>query len=243
MPTIKENLDIWDLKYDWSKNGDEWTGQAKICNIPYEEWRGSIAKYFIYPNINKHSTVLEIGPGHGRWTAYILKNAKKAILVDLSPNCISFCKKRFTDFNNITYFVNNGKDLSFIKSESIDFIWSYDVFVHIEPNAIADYFSEFRRILKKDGKAIIHHANRKHWSLPLLPSLFKFRLLGRIPAAMISMNKVWDGWRSQVSKELISSLALKANLLVQKQTNTWGENNKYKVPRFNDYISILINKK
>jgi len=48
--------------------------------------------------------------------------------------------------------------LSFIENNSVDYIWSYDVFVHINPTDVEKYIIEFSRILKPHGYGIIHHS-------------------------------------------------------------------------------------
>ena len=47
-----------------------------------------------------------------------------------------------------------------IKDNSIDYIWSYDVFVHINPTDIEKYIKDISRILKPEGYAIIHHSGK-----------------------------------------------------------------------------------
>jgi ubiquinone/menaquinone biosynthesis C-methylase UbiE len=243
MPTIEENKKVWDEEYIWKKNGDEWDQQAAYCNQPYEEWKESIVKTFIYKNINPESNVLEIGPGHGRWTEFILKKAKNVILVDLSPNCIDFCKRRFSKFKNISYYVNDGKNLNFIKDNSIDFIWSYDSFVHMEREVIESYFREFARILRINGKAVIHHPGRRNITL-WLNFLQKFGKWGVYLYQILSLGKIkrGDGWRSNISKELIKKIAENNHLKVEAQINSWGENFKYNIKLYRDYISILSKK-
>lgn len=215
-PTIRWNR-VWNNP-EWDKDGDEWNDQAAFCNKPYGEWKNSVTESFIYRNINENSTVLEIAPGHGRWTEFILRKCRNLILVDLNQKCIEFCKKRFLKFKNIEYHTNNGKDLSFIKSNSIDFIWSYDSFVHMEKEIFESYFKEFSRVLKKSGKVIIHHPGG--WKLP-------------------RANK---GNRSDVTKDLVKKIAEKSNLLIKYQIQSWGDKNKYNCKLYNDYITELIKK-
>ena len=60
--------------------------------------------------------------------------------------------------NNIEYHLIHQR-LDFISDNSIDYIWSYDVFIHINPADIEKYILDFQRILKQGGCAIIHHSN------------------------------------------------------------------------------------
>ncbi|VVM06591.1 hypothetical protein MAMT_01303 [Methylacidimicrobium tartarophylax] len=93
--TREANLRVWNKEYSWSEDGEEWKGQAHLCGVPYAEWKVSVVEHLLAPGIAPGGTVLEIGPGHGRWTAEILPRCGRTILVDLSPNCIEHCRHRF----------------------------------------------------------------------------------------------------------------------------------------------------
>ena len=61
--TVDENQSFW-AGYDWSRAGEEWS----------EGWGGSHAQWYgvVLPRIARFlpaSSILEIAPGHGRWTA------------------------------------------------------------------------------------------------------------------------------------------------------------------------------
>jgi ubiquinone/menaquinone biosynthesis C-methylase UbiE len=80
------------------------------------------------------------------------------ILSDISKKCLDICQERFKHADNMEYHLIDD-NLGFIIDSSIDCIWSYDVFLHINPTDIEKYVSDFRRILKPGGCAIIHHSN------------------------------------------------------------------------------------
>ena len=48
-------------------------------------------------------------------------------------------------------------DLNGVPSEVVDFVWSYDVFVHLDPECVQGYLREIYRVLKSGGVAVIHH--------------------------------------------------------------------------------------
>jgi ubiquinone/menaquinone biosynthesis C-methylase UbiE len=240
--TVENNLQMWNHDHDWADNGDEWTSQAKLCGKPYAEWKTSVIEALIHPAINPADIVLEVAPGHGRWTEAIALRARKVIVADLSPNCIDFCRKRFSGFRNIEYHVNNGRSLPFIPDASVDFIWSYDSFVHMSPDVIADYFREFGRILKPRGHALIHHAGRRHATL-WLGFLLNYGDRGRRWYRTLSrgfQEKATDGWRSNVSRELVRQLAQQHGLRVEAQFQSWGPNGEYWAKRFSDCLTRLL---
>ena len=229
--SIASNLKEWDRDHDWSEDGDEWKGQALLCGVPYETWKQSLIDSLIVPNATG-KTVLEIGPGHGRWSASIVQVAKRVLLVDLSSNCIAYCQSRFP---GVECHVNDGGHLPADLSSQVDFVWSYDSFVHMDAEVIKSYFQELARVLKPGGRAIIHHANRRFLRLAFLRNWGRG---GRKAYRWLSQG--WstegDGWRSNVSAAMIARLAREAGLNVEDQMQYW---NGCGVPRFNDCISVL----
>jgi len=238
--TIQNSFKMWNDEHGWQEDGDEWKGQALKCGKPYAEWKMSVAERFIDKYVGKNDVVLEIAPGHGRWSEFFVKKVRKLILVDLSPKCISFCKERFAAFDNIQYHVNDGKSLSCVETDSVDFIWSFDSFVHISGEIIESYFVEFQRILKEGSIAVIHHAGRKNSLLWLGFLMYRSPWARRVYDFLsIGSVDIEHGWRSNVSKEMIARFARANKLEVLEQVNAWGEKGEFGIPRYNDCISIL----
>lgn len=232
MPSKEYNLLLWDKRHAWSMDGDEWSDMAEFCGVPYLEWKESLAEHFIKGNVCG-KTVLEIGPGHGRWTAY-LAPAKKLILVDLSPNCIEFCKKLFSGKTQVDYHVNDGKSLP-VGGESVDFIWSFDTFVHIEKDILEQYLAEIARVLRPGGSAVIHHPGRRFlWLAPISSAgIWGRRIYDKLSLGTQAPN---SGLRSNISRSLFLRLSEKASLEVAWQNDSWGRCN---VKKFGDCITIL----
>lgn len=239
--SIENNLRVWDVDHPWTKDGDEWDGQARLCEQPYDAWKRSIVDTLIRPNISTSSTVLEIGPGHGRWSKEIVGRCGKLVLVDLSPSCIEHCRALLSDHRHVVYRVNEGKSLPDVADECVDFIWSYDAFVHMDTEVIESYFDEIHRVLSPRGKAMIHHAGRRHLFLPLR-FLKDWGASGAWVYKALTMGQLGDddGWRSDVSRTLIRKLAQRHGLRVDAQISRWGEHAENGVPRFRDAISQLV---
>lgn len=52
-------------------------------------------------SINKETTVIEIGPGMGSLTEYLVKEAKEVICYEIDPDMVLILKNRFSNHNNL----------------------------------------------------------------------------------------------------------------------------------------------
>jgi hypothetical protein len=153
MPTLTWNRDVWAVKYDWSRGGEEWS----------EHWGNSEAQWFhaIYPRIHRMvpaPTILEIAPGYGRWTQYLLPMCERLIGVDMAPTCVEACKTRFGG-GHAEFYVNDGENLGMLPDESVDFVFSFDSLVHANAVVMKSYIKQFPQKLKGNGCGFLHHSN------------------------------------------------------------------------------------
>jgi SAM-dependent methyltransferase len=151
MPTRDENRRMWGETWDWSKLGEEWTPE-------WAPWKAVILKYTLERWLERNKRILEIGPGGGRWTEELLRYDPKSVaLVDLVPNTLELCKARFGNDPRIQTFVNDGRSLDFLGDASVDFVWSFDCFVHVDRNDIDAYFGGFARVMAPGALGIVHY--------------------------------------------------------------------------------------
>jgi len=238
--TVEQNLEIWNDEYDWSLDGDEWSGQARYCAQPYERWKQSIIESFILPYISPTSTVLEVAAGHGRWSREIVDRCGHLIMLDLCPTCIRHCEDLFAGKNNVSFVVNDGKTLADIGDGGVDFVWSFDSFVHMGASVIDSYLGEMRRVLKEGGTAVIHHPGRRHHALPL-KFLRNMGTNGRRLYKLVSMGRLRqdDGWRSDISRETVARLAQRNGLTVRGQFQRWGPGGQFTLDKYGDCITVM----
>lgn len=237
--SIENNRRIWDRDYDWSADGDEWNGQAAHCGQPYDAWKKALVEEFLLPRLDPNATLLEIGPGHGRWARFIAGRCARFYLADLSPSCLEHCRGLFGD-QGMAYVCTDGHSLSGVPDASVDFLWSYDCFVHIGPQDTAGYLQDMARVLKPGAEAVIHHPGRRH----ALLALDGLRQRGRLATRLYNQFSIgeWtttDGWRSAMSRQRFAELARKAGLEVVRQQQDFGPGNAYAVRRFGDWITTL----
>ncbi len=143
----------WDTNSDFRKVfkflGDEW-GEEELVRFSMET--------FVSPYIKSTDTVLEIGPGGGRYTAYVAPFVNRLVCLDVSHLMLERVKRRFAAFPGLLYVKGNGHDLSKITTGAIDFVFAFNVFVQLEFEDLFNYLQEIRRILRPGGKAALHYA-------------------------------------------------------------------------------------
>ena len=236
--SVDANLQEWDREHEWSADGDEWSGMAAYCKQPYPQWKSSLVETFLSPYVSGETDALEIAPGHGRWADTLTASARTTTLVDLSPSCIAFCKERFGDRDGVTYIVNDGLSLPGVADDSIDFAWSFDSFVHMQPDVVAAYLHELARVLRPGGLAVIHHAGRRDAVLPVA-RVRTWGQPGRFVFSLASLGRPRDGWRSDLSRRIFNDLVAEVGLVVAGQTQTWGPRQQYTVGRYNDWVTTV----
>ena len=154
MPDIGWNKATWDGAYDWAQAGDEWSGP----------WGGSAAMWYatIMPRIGSMllgAAVLEIAPGHGRCTQFLLQFAGRYHGIDLSEQCVAYCRERFAGRKRASFHLNDGVSLAAVGKERFDLVFSFDSLVHADMDAIAAYVPQIIQLLRPGGIAFLHHSN------------------------------------------------------------------------------------
>ena len=155
--TIAENDRMWS-EYDWSSRGEEWTQEvATFKQLDPAAWKAQLIDGLMLKYIPQGSRVLEIGPGAGRWTEVLQPRCERLLLADVSARCLQLCRDRFGQFENIEYHhIQNGR-LDFLASMSLDAVWSYDVFVHINPTDTSRYLEDLAVAFRPGAVGVIHH--------------------------------------------------------------------------------------
>lgn len=195
--TAEENRALWD-RWDWSQRGEEWTEHARDNKgLDPQEWKQALIDRMMRKYIEPGWMVLEIGPGGGRWSAVLAPLCERLILADITEQCLAICRERFADRTNVEYHLITDGTLGFVPDRSLDAVWSYDVFVHINPTDIERYLAELSRILKRGGVAVVHHAGE-----------------------YASEKAATEGFRSHMDATFFAHLAAKYGLSIVEQDHT-----------------------
>ncbi|MEB3072062.1 class I SAM-dependent methyltransferase [[Mycobacterium] vasticus] len=154
MQTTDWNRQLWYGGYKWDAQGEEWSAA----------WGGSEPQWFgsLYPRLHRvlpASSILEIAPGMGRWTKFLLPLCRNYVGVDISLECVRGCQKTFADAHHARFMHKDGYSLSEVEDHSVDLVFSFDTLVHAEFDVLKRLIPQILQKLNERGVAFIHHSN------------------------------------------------------------------------------------
>lgn len=202
--SLRMNEQIW-TSWDWSSAGDEWT--------PSPEWKASLVSCVLQRYIPGGVDTLEIGPGAGRWTAELQPISRHLTGVDISETCVDICRRRFAGSSNTTFLKTSGADLNGVTDRSIDALWSFDVFVHINCRDVESYVREFSRVMRPGAIGVIHHG---------------------------SGAGTQGGWRSNLTTDDFTRLLKQAKFEIVDQFERWQDRGQsFSVGLYEDVVTVF----
>jgi ubiquinone/menaquinone biosynthesis C-methylase UbiE len=226
MPSIPEIRQQWDGTGTWSQEGDEW---SEWWGTAHAQWVGCLLPR-VFPFLK--GRILEIAPGHGRWTQFLQPHSASLIGIDVAQGCIERCAERFSQYPNLEFKVNDGFTFPMIEDGSIDFAFSFDSLVHAESDVMSSYANELARVLKPRGVAFLHHSN-------LDAVRRRLSLLEKIKRRLSHLPPIQQHWRApSMSAEKMRTFVEGAGMMcIQQEIVPWGTG----LPQMIDCISTIIN--
>jgi SAM-dependent methyltransferase len=165
---VDYNRQLWDeYSRDWDKKRDRSEDpQAKASDIKVlgDEWGShkdvqQVLQEYIYPFISMESIVAEIGVGGGRLASQVVGKVKEFHCFDISQEMLKRTKSLLAQHANVHYTLLQYPQLPRSLSGKLDFVYSFDVFVHLDLHTIWQYFQEFNKVLKDKGRLFVHTTN------------------------------------------------------------------------------------
>ena len=184
--TLEEQLEL--MKRDWDRRAREnarhfvdtsrtdWTDQTFFAS-----GEQAIAEEILTDTVNIYQgkdparmRVLEIGCGAGRLTRALSGIFGEVHAVDVSGEMVARARAALQDRPNVTFYQNNGCDLTVVPPLVFDFAYSSHVFQHIPSREVIDtYVREVHRLLRPGA-------------------LFKFQVQGHLSGDS-SPDDTWHG--------------------------------------------------
>ena len=114
-----------------------------------------MTRYTAAESIVKGKIVLDIASGSGYGTKLLANSAKKVFGVDIDKSAVEYAKQNFSA-SNIEFKVGDGEKIP-LEDNSVDVVITFETIEHVKD--YKKFIKEIKRVLKKDGIAIISTPN------------------------------------------------------------------------------------
>lgn len=133
------------MQNDLEVLGDEWSPRKDVKEV---------INLFITPFVDR-KVVAEIGVGGGRIAREVISLVSELHCYDISAMMIQRAKEVISpsEEGKLHFHLLTSTNLGDQYTGYFDFLYSFDVFPHIDLHVMYAYFCEIRRILKPEGKA------------------------------------------------------------------------------------------
>ena len=132
--------------------GYEWGNPETCPPLTY------IRDRFVRPYVSRSQIALEVGPGGGRWTKYLL-GFKELYVVDYHSELLQELRRNY-DTPNMIFVKNNGTDFPGVNDKTIDYLFAFGVFVHLDTEIIDGYLSHIKRVIKPGANVVVQYSDK-----------------------------------------------------------------------------------
>ena len=140
-------------------------GRAPRGQVVGEEWGldprdvDEVVEEFVAPYVTDESVVAGIGVGGGRIAARVAPRVRELYGFDISRTMLRRAREALREHPNVRYVkLDRPEELAAYEGR-FDFVYAFDVFLHLDLHVMWRYFAQFARILRDDGKVFLHTAN------------------------------------------------------------------------------------
>lgn len=130
--------------------GDEWGNRADVEQV---------VRDFITPYVNGASRVAEIGSGGGRVAALVLPTVEHLTCFDISKKMLERCRATLGNDPRADFVLLAEPQFESRFDGAFDFVYSFDVFVHLDLHTMWKYVRALPSLLRPGGKAFLHTSN------------------------------------------------------------------------------------
>jgi SAM-dependent methyltransferase len=144
-----ESLSDVDIN-DFAVIGDEWGDRRSVAEV---------VDTCIRPYVSPAAVVGEVGCGGGRIARLVAPLVATLWCFDISPAMLERASKVLSNRPNVRFGLLTSAPLSQHSDGTFDFLYAFDVFVHLDLHTQWKYLQEFYRLLRPGGRAFLHTSN------------------------------------------------------------------------------------
>ena len=149
-----------DSKFYWDQATQDY---VDALAMPYHEHRLKVAFDLIPVDLIKEDKIIyDFGCGDAIMFEPFIKSGAKISGCDIVPDMIAKAKVRLAGIGGDSNSLSLGgvNCLKNVESNSLDALISFNVLAYLSQAEELDFYSEAKRIVKKDGKLIVSHSNK-----------------------------------------------------------------------------------
>lgn len=150
----------------WDRQFLKWIKEAQSRgmdpnDVGDERWGSPLDQLerHYFPLIQPEHTVMELGPGSGRYTRHLVDRCERLVLVDYSHVVCDWMEQCYQGRSDVQIVRAQSYALTQITAGSIDTIVANGVFEHIDLEGFMRYFQAFERALKPGGRGCFNFNN------------------------------------------------------------------------------------
>jgi SAM-dependent methyltransferase len=140
VPSVAENKATWSDPSRWTTSGHEW---SRPWGSAADQWFATIHRRIF--NLLPTDVILDIGPGFGRWTPFLIDSSSHYLGVDIAEPCLAHCRETYGAHpKKPEFLLGNGVSFGGIGADCVSLVFSFDTLVFAELDCIAAYAREIR---------------------------------------------------------------------------------------------------
>lgn len=155
MPTLADTIHLDMLageKREGQLYGAQWGDPQTVPHLRY------VRDQYILPYLNPDHHAVEIGPGGGRWTRYLVA-FDKLYVIDYHQELLDELARSYR-LPSLVRVRNNGTDFPSVPAGTIHFLFSFGVFVHLDADLIRAYLINIKRLLRPEANVVIQYSDK-----------------------------------------------------------------------------------
>ncbi|TFJ87856.1 hypothetical protein NSK_001203 [Nannochloropsis salina CCMP1776] len=179
LPANKPNVWVQQMAANTAKTSKSTPYSLPALALIGQEWSSpedleEVVRDFILPYLTPESAVVEVGVGGGRVAALVLGKCLRLTCLDISERMLEAARTALAAHPatgaTVLEFILVGNDSNpSLPSQRVeypvslhgrcDFVYCFDVLVHVDVHTLYHTLREIRRLLKPSGKAFLSTAN------------------------------------------------------------------------------------
>ncbi len=146
---------------DRKKTALEFTGERFVPELSGQIAYEHFHRYAFASEFAKNKRVLDIASGEGYGSALLAAAAREVVGVDISNQAVNHAREKYKGVGNLSFIQGECKKVP-CPDGSFDVVVSFETLEHTRDQA--EFLSEIKRVLVKDGILVISTPNKKIYS-------------------------------------------------------------------------------